>query len=232
MDHGSQEVSWPLLLLLIVTVRSAQCSQGKPSPATIHVCQVQPVAKSGVKSWKEWPPPTPPPPQKKNPNVGGAGLHWAHSVWASRSKRKMGVGELNERLFIRELNAAEYFLSAVKRLNICHWKALSAHAKMKSTAASLCGSVLADKKNVAGRTFPMSRAVNWLDFPPGSLHTWWVRAASETCSLRRVSIAMHKFPYIALTRACLYIHLLQCNGVLFLWMIPRSSQSLSLTAKC
>lgn len=150
----------------------------------------------------------PPAPKKKKQNVGGAGLHWAHSVWASRSKRKMGVGELNERLFIRELNAAEYFLSAVKRLNICHWKALSAHAKMKSTAASLCGSVLADKKNVAGRTFPMSRAVNWLDFPPGSLHTWWVRAASETCSLRRVSMAMHKFPYIALAHACLYIHLL------------------------
>lgn len=60
------------------------------------------------------------------------------TLWASRAKRKMGVGELNKLLFIEELNAVEYFSASGEVAKYLPMKSTQhTHAKMKRTAVSL-----------------------------------------------------------------------------------------------
>lgn len=76
-------------------------------------------------------------------------------------KEKIGIGELNKRMFIEEPNAAEYFSVSGEVAKYLPMKSTQrTHAEMKRTAVSLW-SVLADqKKSAASVTSSVSRAVN------------------------------------------------------------------------
>lgn len=126
MDHGSQEVSCPLSLLLIVTVRSVQCSHGRPNPATIDVRHVQPLAKSAGYTRKDGA-------EKRSSSISSTAL-WGHP----EQKQRIGAGELNQPLFIEEFNAAEYFSVSSEVVEYLPMKSTQhTHAKMKRTAVSL-----------------------------------------------------------------------------------------------
>lgn len=122
---------------------------------TIDVCQVHPVAKSGLKSWKERPPPC-----HKRINTQEKQVFIEPtfvSLWREKKGKKRGLWNQISDCFFRGLllqNIILFFLPAMKWLNIFHWKALSVHAKMERTDVSLCGSVLAEPKIVLGHTAP------------------------------------------------------------------------------
>lgn len=60
------------------------------------------------------------------------------TLWASRAKRKIGVGELNKPLFIEELNAVDYFSVSGEVAKYLPMKGTRhTPAKMKRTAVSL-----------------------------------------------------------------------------------------------
>lgn len=85
-------------------------------------------------------------PRKNDKKEGGkedeAKCRWlfimSTTLWASRAKRKTGVGELNKLLFIEELNAVEYFSASGEVAKYLPMKSTQhTHAKMKRTAVSL-----------------------------------------------------------------------------------------------